>query len=95
MKTRGKPQGTDAGAKQQSGEISGEDAGYHVPKTRVSATPKLWPLGLATNQTDIAYRTVSRWMSCGKGFILPPPRTKHHRIIQVLKFCFQQVFRLL
>lgn len=34
MKTRGKLQSTDAGAKQQSGEISGEDAGYHVPKKK-------------------------------------------------------------
>lgn len=75
-------------------EISGEDARYHVPKPRVSATPKLWPSGLATDQTDTAYGIGNGWMGCSK-FILPAPGTKNQRMIQVLKSCFQQVFRLI
>lgn len=34
-------------------------------------------------------------MGCSKEFILPALRTKNQRMIQVLKCCFQQVFRLI
>lgn len=63
----------------------------HKPKTMLSRTPKLWSSNQTTDQID---GMGDRWMGFSKGLNLLGFRIKHNRLVQILKCCFQQVFRM-
>lgn len=73
-------------------ETSSVDVQDHMPKPMLSGAPKPWSSKRTTDQKD---GIGSRWMGSSKGFILPGLKIKHNRLIQVLKCCLQQVFRVL
>lgn len=72
-------------------EISSGDVRDHMPKPRLSGTPKPWSSNQTTDQTD---GIGDRWMGSSKGFILPRFRIKLNRLVQILKCCLQQVFKM-